>query len=181
MSTLKSLSLSFSLPLYTRQIPQWRGAFNEMAGWEHDHFHNHRGDDGYHYRYPRIQYRVRRGKAALFAVNEGVEALQQVLASSSWELNWQGEKVKLMVEDLRMNEHEIRLLSQPRTYKIFRYVALNEENYEKWRKADGYQERGHILETCLRNHLLSCLWGLGWEGEEEIRVRLQEIRRSPNY
>lgn len=179
MTTIRTLSLSFNLPIYTRQIPQWRGAFIEMAGWQDDRFHNHRGDgDALRYRYPLIQYRVRRRKASLFAINEGVEALQQVLAANDWQIRWQGATRQLMVEDLRMREHELRLTETPQTYQLYKYLALNNENFERWQRADGLAERTQLLERVLRGHLLSGLWGLGWTGEEEIKVRIQEMRKT---
>lgn len=176
---LRTLLLQFNLPLYTRQLPQWRGAFIEMAGWTDDRFHNHRNDRGdLRYRYPLIQYRVRRRKAALFAVNEGVEALQGVLASSDWQLPWRGQTQPLMVEDLRMQEHELTLTDRPRTYKLYKYLALNNENFERWRRADGLIERTQLLERVLRGHLLSCMWGLGWAGDQPVQVRILEMRKT---
>jgi hypothetical protein len=41
MITVKTLSLRFTLPLTPAQIPVFRGAVAESAGWEHDLFHNH--------------------------------------------------------------------------------------------------------------------------------------------
>lgn len=175
---VRTLILSFNLPLYARQIPRWRAAFIEMAGWEDDRFHNHRGDGKYHYRYPVIQYRVRKGKAAIFAVNEGVEALQKVLASSDWNIRWEGRTQALMVEDLRMQENELRMLAEPKRYQVCQYLALNQTNYQVWQSAKNFIERAHLLEALLRNHLLSCLWGLGWDSEERIEVNLHEIRGS---
>jgi len=39
---IPTLHLRFSLPLRPHQIPRWRGAVAEAAGWEHHLFHNHR-------------------------------------------------------------------------------------------------------------------------------------------
>ena len=185
MESLRLLTLSFNLPLTSRQLPHWRGAFVEMAGWQDDLFHNHNNkgvgvngqdseaatalsEDGplteshrqqpplsaaaenrslsYHHRYPLIQYRVRNGKAAIFAINEGVEALQQVLAQSDWRLNWQGNIETLQVEDLGMNEHYFRLLAEPTTYRLQQWLALNQENYREWQGCKNYFERGALLQ-----------------------------------
>ncbi len=42
--TIRTLYLHFDLPLFHRQIPQWRGAFAELAGVENDLFHNHKNE-----------------------------------------------------------------------------------------------------------------------------------------
>ncbi|MCB0642014.1 MAG: hypothetical protein KDC44_10260, partial [Phaeodactylibacter sp.] len=67
---IRTLSLSFDVRLYARQIPQWRGAFIEMCGLDSDLFHNHNGEAELHYRYPLIQYRMYKGKASILAINE---------------------------------------------------------------------------------------------------------------
>ncbi|MEM9886812.1 MAG: CRISPR-associated endonuclease Cas6 [Bacteroidota bacterium] len=180
-SNVKTLYLSFDLPLYTREIPQWRGAFIEMAGWQDDRFHNHTKESDawkYQYRYPLIQYRVRRKKAALFAVNEGVQALQQVLATSDWSIHWKGEHKILQVEDLRMHQHRLKVDGAQQTYKLYKWLALNQENYRRWQQCKGLIERIQLLEGILQGHLLACLWGLGWQGNFRPKVRIQEMRKA---
>ncbi|MEM8524989.1 MAG: CRISPR-associated endonuclease Cas6 [Bacteroidota bacterium] len=177
----RTLYLSFDLPLYTRQIPQWRGAFLEMAAWEDHLFHNHKGESeegDFHYRYPLIQYRVRRKKAAIFAIGEGVQALQKVLATSDWQINWQGQTKTLQVEDLRMNSTLIKTTTQPQSYKLYKWLALNQKNYELWQKCNGLIERTQLLQNILRGHLLAALWGMRWREKVQIEVCIQEIRRS---
>lgn len=180
-SKVRSLYLSFDLPLYTRQIPQWRGAFLEMAAWQDNLFHNHKGESeegDFHYRYPLIQYRVCHKKAAIFAIGEGVQALQKVLATSDWQINWQGKPHTLQVEDLRMNSTLVKTTAQPQTYKLYKWLALNQKNYELWQKCNGLIERTQLLQNILRGHLLACLWSMGWREKVEIKVCIQEMRRS---
>ncbi len=176
---VRTLSLCFDLPLHFNQIARWRGAFIEMAGRLDDRFHNHQdGAANFHYRYPIIQYRVWKGQAAIFAVNEGVSAVQKVLAVSSWNINWNGAQRPLLIKDLHMDDHYLKTLSSFRRYQLYKYLALNQENYKRWQRAADVGARIQLLERLLRNHLLSCLWGLGWESKEEISVKIQEIRRS---
>lgn len=177
-TTTKSLLITFNLPIYTRQIRNWRGAFIEMAGWEDTLFHNHKSKDEYHYRYPKIQYRVKGGKAAIFAIGDGVQALQQILATSNWQINWNGEVRSLQIEDLRMNEHYIRMLPEPKTYKLYKWLALNKENHARWQACEGIIERIALLEKLLGNHLVAGLWGLDYEPSERVVVKLQEIRHT---
>lgn len=178
---IKSLTLSFNLPIYPRQIQNWRGAFLEMAGWEDELFHNHansQSGNGYHYRYPLIQYRVQQGKAAIYAINDGVVAVQKVLAQNDWVLNWQKEKVNLQIEDLRMNEHYLRTTQDLKKYKLFKWLALNQQNFEKWQACDGLKERVDLLERILGSNLVSLCKGLNWRPEVRIEVQIEEIRNS---
>ena len=190
MRTVKTLQLSFSLDILPREIRKWRGAFIEMAGWQDDVFHNHdnstaiaNGKDSpdrrqkkYYYRYPLIQYRVHRGKATIFAVNEGVNKLQQILASTDWELNWYGEKIRLQIEDLRVNETEVKLTEEKKSYKLFNWVALTQENHKKWADCDGIVERMLLLEKMLTNHLIGVCKSLDAKPKEMLQVKLQLLQ-----
>jgi len=180
---LRLLTLSFDLPIYGRQIAQWRAAFIEMAGWQNDLFHNHnttgepkaQASKKHHFRYPLVQYRMRHGKAALFAINEGADALQQVLASSDWNITWQGEKRQLKVEDFQMQEHYFRMLPQPKKYKLFRWVALNSENFAKWLNCRNAAARAMLLEQILASNLIVLFASFGWRLPERMEVNLEHI------
>ena len=154
---VKTLQLSFDLDINAGQLSKWRGAFIEMAGWEDDRFHNHKGQKSYHYRYPVIQYRMNKGKAGLLAINDGVEAVQQVLAKNDWVLNWQGKRHELKIADLKMSEQPIQVLEEPRPYRIYKWVALNQENLTKWDNCAGLVERIQLLEPILTSHLVASL------------------------
>ena len=178
LQTVKTLSLSFNLPIEPYQLAQWRGAFIEMAGWDDDRFHNHKGEDQFHYRYPLIQYRRQQGQAALLAINEGVTALQEMLARRDWTLNWQGSAHNLMIEDLRMHEQELRILDVPQSYRLHKWFALNQANMQKWDQCNHLLDRLQLLQPLLRNHLLACLWGMGWQGKDTIEVHIQDLHQS---
>lgn len=174
--TIRTLSLTFNLPLYPRQLPHWRGAFIEMGGWENDHFHNHDGDEGYHYRYPLIHYRLHKGKAGVVAFNEGVEALQKVLATSDWHINWQGERQALQIQDLNMREWSLHLLDRPKSYKLFKWIALNNENYQKWRDCQNLAERATLLQNILASQILAFCSSMDYRVPERLEVQLTHIQ-----
>lgn len=175
---IKTLTIVFDLPIYVRQIAQWRGAFVEMAGWEDELFHNHNNTGGnYHYRYPLIQYRIFRGKASIFAINEGVQALQKVLAANDWIVKWHGKNRTLQVADLRVNEHYLRMTKISKQYKLHNWLALNEEGYEEWLQCENAVERIYLLQRKLENHLIGCFKGLAWHWPERIKA----IIEFPNH
>ncbi|MCB9352680.1 MAG: hypothetical protein H6573_35140 [Lewinellaceae bacterium] len=174
---LRLLHLTFDLPLYPRQLPQWRGAFNEMAGWENHLLHNHKGEkEAYHYRFPLVHYRMWRGKAAVTAINEGIEAVQEALAANSWDINWEGEQKTLQVEGLNMKEHDLRMLPHPKTYRLFNWLALNQENYEKWQHSKSLVQRAALLENILAGHILGFCTAMGYRLPERLEVNLHEIQ-----
>ncbi len=186
MSTHKidTLLVSFNLPLYTRQISKWRGAFVEMAGLGNDLLHNHKPDDeddgeGLYYRYPLAQYRVVDGKAAIFAANEGIQALQKSLLMGSWKINWRGHEQQLIIQNQPITQsHLLQVLEKPERYLVHKYLALNQENYEQYQNLVSARKKLEMLETLLRNHLLSAFWGLGWKGTEKLEVEIVEVRNT---
>ncbi len=176
MNNLNALHLSFNLSIFPSQIPQWRGAFIEMAGWEHHLFHNHKPGREYHYRYPLIHYRQWKGKAAIFAINEGVEAFQEVIAKSEWEINWEGNKRPLQVEDIQVDHYYLTMLPHPKTYRLYKWLALNQENYERWQREKSLVRRAALLENILTGHILGFCTAMGYRLPERLEVNLHEIQ-----
>ena len=173
--TLRLLHLTFDLPIYPRQLSQWRGAFIAMGGWENDLFHNHNGDEALFHRYPLVQYRVMDGKAGIFAIGEAVDALQAILTDNEWEIQWQGKPRGLRIEHLQMDTHHLRMLEQPKTYQGFDWLALNQKSYEKWRQCKNLAERAVLLENILANQIQCFLEVMGWPPPEPLEVNLQQI------
>jgi len=176
----KTLSISFDLPIQHRQVVQWRGAFIEMAGWEDDLFHNHKGDEGYHRRYPLIHYRIRQNYASIVAINEGVDSLQKILSSAEWVIRWEEKPRHLQIQDLRMNEHQHRMTKRPQTYRLFKYIAFHVENYRRWLKARNYQERVTLLQEVLTGHLLGYATAMNWRLPERLEVDIQFVQMIQN-
>lgn len=209
---IRTLSLSFDLPLYTREIPQWRGAFAELAGVENDLFHNHKNElaftiehlpfteaqetgaledapsspengqwnlvnNQYHYRYPFIHYRIQKGQASIFALNDGIEAVQSVLSNNAWRIHWEGTPRPLLITGMQMQEYTLRVLPRPKTYKLFKWLALNAENYEKWQQCNSLVERIALLERILAAHILAFAGSVGWQLPERLEVNLQNLQR----
>lgn len=197
---VRTLSITFNQPIYARQIPQWRGAFIEMAGWKNDLLHNHNNAEGeapcltavgerkgegenqkaahpYIHRYPVVQYRIHKGKAGIFALNEGIEAVQQVLFSNRWAIQWEGQQQTLQIEQMQMNEHYLRMTAKPRTYKLFKWLALNEENYGRWHNCANLMERVQLLENILTGHILGFATNMNWQLPERLEVSLQYLQQ----
>lgn len=177
-TAVENLLLTFHLPLHPKAINSWRGAFVEMAGRDTDLLHNHDNSEStksLKYRYPLVQYRVNRGMAALFAINEGIDAIQQILLTRKWELNWQGSSTRLLLLEEPERQQQLLRFDSPQRYHLQNYLPFNTENYERWQTCNSFIEKAQMLERIVRGHLLSCLWGLGWNGSEEILINLQDI------
>lgn len=174
---IRTLTITFDLPIYARQIRRWRAAFIEMGAFGNDLFHNHQGDN-YHYRYPLIQYRQIKGNAGLVAINEGVEALQEVLAANQWVINWEGEKRAIRIEDIKMRENRLEMLDYQKKYKIEQWLALNQENYKKWLKCPDLISRIQLLEGSLTGQLLGFCTSMDFQLPERLETSILHIDRT---
>lgn len=182
---LRFMTLSFDLPLHPAQIPLWRGAFIEMAGREYDFFHNHNNApktgsnrSNYHYRYPLIQYRMLHGHAAIYAINEGVEVLQEVLSKKNWTINWKGKPLNLKVVDIQMQEHSLRMLAKPKPYRLQKWLGLSPKNYAAWQQCDGLIAQVSLLERILATNLLMTCSSFNWRLPERLTVRITKIHKE---
>lgn len=149
--------------LYPQQIPVFRGAVAGWAGREDALFHNHQGEKGVAYRYPLIQYRCVEGHGSLYALQEGVAAVQQALLRPG---NHQVESKEgvfaLNYYSIANEQHELKLSEKWATYYLNDWLALNSENYRIWREQPGLRHRVSLLEGALAGHLLAFATGIGW-------------------
>lgn len=175
--TVRLLEACFNLPLTPAQTPQWRGAFAEWAGVENDLFHNHDNEaEKHHRRYPLVQYRSVRGKAAVVAVNEGVEAVSSLLQrSGEWQVRWHDTPTPLRIEHLHMDTQPLGLLPEMREYRLSRWLALNPDNYRTWQQLGTFRERVELLDRALVANLLGLCTGLHWQVPRRFEAHLTMV------
>lgn len=169
--TLHTLQTTLNLPLHPHQIPLLRGAVVEALGKKHDLLHNHKGDEEYHYRYPLVQYRTWRGKAALFGMEEGTTVLRQFLLQTR-ELKLRQQLVPLSIYHLQEKEYPIYMTDNMRIYRLMDYLPFNQENYEIWQQAANFQERIKLLEGTLVGHIFGFANALPWKLPEHLSLEL---------
>lgn len=186
-----TLSLNFDLHLYPRQISRWRGAVAQSSGY-HPLFHNHRNETAitevppadspatkrYDYRYPLIQYRSQQGKAALFGINKGAEALRQWVMQTGGKLNMGGRNHDLRLIKLEEEQWNLQMLPRMATYRLMDWTPLNQDNYQKWRTAKNLAERVALLDRILVGNLLSLSNGLNWQLPQRLEASLWHIRST---
>lgn len=175
---VRLLHLDFDLPLRQAQARHWRGAFAKLAGWDNDLLHNHQSAEAYHYRYPLVQYRARRGRASITAFNEGVEALQAVLSKGELRINWREQALGIKIEDIHLVQHQLACLPEPRRYRIRHWLALNQENYQRWQQQPGLAQRAALLEQVLVGQLLGFCTAMGYELPERLEVSILDLERT---
>lgn len=176
---LKTLFVVFpDVRLRPGEIGRFRGFLNQQIGWQDALFHNHTEDpNGVIYRYPRIQYRVSRGKAALFGIQEGVDALQNFMdqrLDNLPEAFWTVERME--------QRRRLELSDTSQTYTLHQWLGLNTIrnrdgsvlNLEMtWRALTGEEERQAMLQRILTAQLLKFCGEMGCQlprGELQVEI-----------
>lgn len=188
MTAIQTISLTFDLPFRHEQIPALRGAMAAFAGKENDLFHNHdlsrdNGNDHYRHRYPLIQYRVHEGKAAIFGINKGAEALDFLRKRkdlSTFSMNGYRHPLQV-INSQREGSWQLGITppDQMVRYRIYRYLPFHPENYRQYKSLFSLQDKIAFLERLLRNHLVSFFYGAGWnpETQPELTVVINDLDR----
>ena len=177
---LKSLLVVFpNVRLRSNEIGRFRGFLNHQLGWQDALFHNHTDKpNGVIYRYPRIQYRILRGQAALFGIGEGFDALQTFFHQHLDELPEPFWNIERMEQRTRLE-----LTDTQHTYSLHQWLGLN-----TIRNRDGsvlnldtsYEEltddasRRAMLERILTAQLLKFCGDMGCQlPKGQLRVRVE--------
>lgn len=180
------LTLTLELPLHPGAIPAFRSAIIALVGQEQHIFHNHDnslpGADHHHYGYPLIQYQVRRGLATIVGINEGVAAIQQhLLPRLGPQITLLGQSHSIQGYRIRPQEYTLQLSERPQGFGLQGWLALNAENYTRWKATEDEAERRQILSAALTGHLRSLMERLGnpkWRSLVEAEVlRVDQKKR----
>lgn len=177
MPTIPTTSLVLDLPLRGNQVAQLRAAIIEAAGRDQEWLHNHAESGEPVYRFPLVQYRVRHGRAAVWAVGEGTDALRQWLFQSNGQIKLGGRNIPFRVTEWKDERFEMTLLppERPRWYYLNRWLPLNGDKYREWLQAPDLASRVAMLDNILIAHLLTFARGMDWRLPDRLDARLQQI------
>ena len=141
-------------------------------------FHNHRNNNGYHYRYPLIQYRSNKGKAAILVLGDAIPVVQKVLADMQPPFVMKGKQQELDWLSMDKKNHTLEMVegSKPRTYRLWNWVALNNDRMTEWENLRGMSRRLDILEQALAGHLIAFAIGMDWRIEKRFEVDILELK-----
>ena len=179
MKQLRLLSVTFDQPIAPREIGAFRGAVIEKVGLQHDHYHNHNNEPGatskFHYRYPLVQYKLRRQRPSLLFLDQGVEEAQHFFTRSYWNLTYAGKDYRASIADLRARTYEVGVIDEERHYRLRRWLPLNQDNYRRFQQLDGLVEQVAFLERILAGHLLGFAEGIGHRFERRFDLKIVEL------
>jgi hypothetical protein len=129
------------------------------------------------FKYARINFRVHKEKATLFAIGEGVPVLTAFLNNELADLRLRDQKV-FAEETIKNESFQPKLLTgkERRCYHINSYVALNQENHKEWLKLEDAVAQIKFLETLLISHLHGWTQEMNWlVDKKKIRIRILDF------
>jgi len=141
--------------------------------------HQHEKDSSVIYRYPLIQYKHLYGRAAIIGIGEGANAVECLRNLGHEAVRLHGRHAQLTTLQQKRNTLGLRLLPEPQTYTINKWIALNADNYAQYQVADGLIGRAMILESLLKHHVVEFAKGVGWHIPQKFRLHIQEMESYP--
>lgn len=175
MKRIRYLTIRFGTTITLQEIPTFRGAVIEKVGREHDLFHNHDAQAGFLYRYPLIQYKRVGSNPAIICLDEGVDEIHHFFQNRSWDITLYDRPIELSVQDLRLNQFTFQAWEHTFSFTISNWLALNQENYDRFMALAHEQDQVSFLERILRSNILSMAKGLDWYIDREVRVRIRSL------
>lgn len=147
--------------LEKRDAHKLRGYFGNLFKEHSPLLHNHFEDGSIRYKYPLIQYKVINEMPILVGLQEGAKLLTELFLKIQ-ELSISGNAYSLLQKNLDHYQAEVGLTTSLHTYRFENlWMALNQENYRRYRKLNTELQKQEQLNAILRSNLLSFFKGVG--------------------
>lgn len=148
------------IQLHPRDAHKLRGYFANLFRERSPLLHNHFEDGSLRYKYPLVQYKVVDSVPILLGLNEGAALLTEMFLKVS-ELKIDNVVYPVLSKNLDHFHVEVNLDNQLHTYQFANlWMALNTDNYERYNSKRSSAEKQELLNTVLRNNLLSFFKGV---------------------
>lgn len=148
------------IQLHPRDAHKLRGYFANLFRERSPLLHNHFEDGSLRYKYPLVQYKVVDSVPILLGLNEGAALLTEMFLKVS-ELKIDNVVYPVLSKNLDHFHVEVNLDNQLHTYQFANlWMALNTDNYERYTSKRSSAEKQELLNTVLRNNLLSFFKGV---------------------
>lgn len=171
-SQIRVASLRTAISMRASEIQNVRGAIIELVVknrllFESNHislsiFSNHFGqsENNFIYRYPVIQYKIYKGNrkgaigfALITGIGQGADALNILAKLHDQPFKMNNRQVTIGHHELRNSWVSLGLITEPVPYRIYRWMAFQKENYERFMQLNRLSDRLIIMEQALKGHI----------------------------
>ena len=168
---VKILSVIFTdVYLKVFDIPKLRGYFSHKFP-ENTELHNHLPDGKFSYKFPQVQYRIIDKHPALIGFNQGIDILKKIFFELN-EMIIDNRKYTINEKEIYLKEYDFGVSEEFINYKfISPWMALKEENYEKYKVLNKFEQQG-FLKHLLRENLKTLSKGFNYwiDNIENVKV-----------
>lgn len=142
---------------------------------EYDLVHNHDLSTGKEiYRYPLFQFKVIEKKPYIIALGEETTAIFKKMFIDVREINIEGRKIPVYEKQLISDICKFGYAGEFITYRFINpWIALNQDNYKKYKLAESEQQKLEILQRCLVGNIISVCKGLGYSVENKLKCEIK--------
>lgn len=143
-----------------RDAHKMRGYFGNLFKEHSPLLHNHFEDGSLRYKYPLVQYKVVKEVPMLVGLNEGAGLLTELFLKIR-ELKIDGKTY--LINQKNLDHYQVRagLDSDLHSYRFENlWMALNQQNYRRYTQSVNPEEKLTLLNTLLKNNLLSFFKGV---------------------
>lgn len=156
--------------LAVREAPKLRGYFADKYT-EIVEMHHHT-ESGFLYDYPKVQYKVIKGRPTIIGIGECAKLVRQ-LALQEDAIQIDNQILEMAQKHIETMQHELEVTTQVLYYKFETpYMALNQSNYKIYKTADFFEQEA-LLKKILIGNILSFAKAMGYFVEKEIKVQIQ--------
>lgn len=173
--SLRILTIHFNNIIARSDLGRFRGAIIKVVGQENGLlFHNHNGEK-FRYAYPLIQYKRIRQKAAIVCIGEGTEEIGKLFSACDFDIQIGERSEHLEIASVKADKVLVQVWEDMFTYRIRKWLPLNQENYEEFQKLESLVEKYAMLENIMVGNILSFGRGVEVVFENQVVCKITEM------
>jgi Cas6b C-terminal domain/Cas6b N-terminal domain len=182
MHPLTITTLQTNIPIEHNELEAAKkalGTWLKKKGFaQHGFIHNHENEEDPDYKtqaYPQVQLRCPNGRLMLWGINEGAQALQQLMLKEMLRgFQFRGTQCRMVAAQTGTEQYALDWLprGQSRHYELNYFIALKPGNFEAWQKMSA-PAKMQRLEDMLANSLAMFCKTAGWPvDKEKLQARI---------
>lgn len=168
------------ITLKTRDAHKLRGFFGNLFKEKSELLHNHYANGKSKYAYPLVQYKVIDKLPVLVGLGEGAELLVNLFLKIDY-LDIDGHNIPVYAKNISQHLFEPEVGEELYQYAFKTlWMALNQENYERYRKMNDKGKKA-FLNQQLVNNTLSFYKGIGYRTENRIMAKANVTEKQTKF
>lgn len=114
-------------------------------------------------------------------MGEGAESIGKILSGAGGKIQIGRRSAVFNIIGMPMSQSLVQVNDISNTYKLSRWLPLNQDNYELFSSLESLQEKCALLERLLIGNILSFAKGVGIFFDSEVEVNLVDIEKMEHY